>query len=593
MLHFFTHLCKDSLAKVIRKISPLRPMNTNKPGVRLIADVCRAKGIRYAVFSPGSRSAPLVMAFSQIPEIECIVIPDERVAGYFALGIAQQTQNPVVVICTSGTAVLNLGPSLCEAHYQHIPMLYLTADRPRGAEERGENQAISQADLFHKMTNGSYDIDADTEVGMDLVWTASSIAGMIDETTQSVPGPVHINVRLSEPLYSFSDVEPVTYKLPASTWARQITTSANALRDLNGQVKTAAKKLLIVGMKNHDQQFTDKLRILAQRPDVVILTETLSNASAIEGAITNYDACLDLALGENGPHFAPDIVVTLGDQIISKKLRQFLKANKPQYHWDISPYDEHRKHDIFDIPNNTAPIGESEMLDYLFAAPTMQSTFAEKWQRLYRTAQNLTAQYLQNTAFSDLKVFELLTKAFPANAHIQYGNSTPIRYSNLFRHHSSLQVNSNRGASGIDGCVSTAAGAAYATKQLTICVVGDVSFFYDSNALWNNYLSPELRIIVINNSGGNIFRLLNGPTEVNDFEKFFETRHNLSARYLAEMYGIPYYFCDHQERLEKILATFFHAHSGKPAILEIKTDGVLSAEIYKGYFEFLKSNKPT
>ncbi len=565
-------------------------MNTNKRSVKLIADVCRSKGIRYAIFSPGSRSAPLVIAFSQIPGIECIVIPDERVAGYFALGIAQQTQNPVAVICTSGTAVLNLGPALCEAYYQHIPMLFLTADRPKGAEERGENQAINQAFVFKEMTNASYDIDAEMTDDTSLKQLAHQVETSVEQTKYAVPGPVHINVRLTEPLYDLNDELAAPYDLKNFD-STKVINSELAKKELAQQLSCTGKKLIVVGLRNADKDFVAKLQLLAVREDTVVLAETVSNA-VINDGINNYDGCIDL-IGENAGDFAPDLVITLGNQIISKKLRQFLKTNSPQYHWDVSPYAEHRRHTIFDVRTNEHPISENELLDVFLTSPTAKSTYAAKWKSLHQSSIAVSEQYLNKVAFSDLKVFELLTKAFPENAHLQYGNSTPIRYSNLFSHSASLYVNSNRGASGIDGCVSTAAGAAYATQQLTVCIVGDVSFFYDSNALWNKYLSPELRIIVINNSGGNIFRLLNGPTKVSDFEKFFETRHNLNARNLAQMYDIPYYFCDHQERLEKILATFFHPHNGKPAILEIKTDGALSAEVYKGYFDFLKNNKTT
>jgi len=568
-------------------------MNSSKPAVRVIADICQKMGIRQAVFSPGSRSAPLVIAFSQIPEIECIVIPDERVAGYFALGLAQQTQNPVAVICTSGTAVLNLGPALCEAYYQHIPLLFLTADRPKGAAERGENQAINQAFLFKELTNASYDIDADITAVPDLQNLAAEIETAIHQTKQHAPGPVHVNVRLSEPLYEFTNESAFNYEIQKSLSDTNFLSSQTTKVELSGQLAKAGKKMLVLGMKNTDSHFTDKIKLLAQREDVVVLTETAANVNTVNGVITNYDACLDLIDTNVMADFAPEIVITFGNQIISKKIRQALKTHKPLHHWDISPYNEHRRFSIFDIETNINPIGESDALDCLLASENTNSGYAQKWHALHQKATQLTAQYLKQISFSDLKVYDLLTHAFPANAHIQYGNSTPIRYSNFFKHDASLTVNSNRGTSGIDGPVSTAAGAAYATKQLTICIVGDVSFFYDSNALWNNYLSPDLRIIVINNAGGNIFRLLNGPTKVNDFEKFFETKHHLSAKHLAGMYEIPYYFCDHQERLEKILATFFHPHNGKPAILEIKTDGPLSAEIYKAYFEFLKTNSTT
>ena len=556
----------------------------------MIAGICRQMGIEYAVFSPGSRSAPLVIAFSQIAEIECIVIPDERVAGYFALGLAQQTQKPVAVICTSGTAVLNLGPALCEAYYQHIPMLFLTADRPVGAEERGENQAINQAFLFREMTRASYDVNADVTDGNDLELLGRQVERGIEESRKPVPGPVHINIRMNEPLYEFT-TEPATKFDILKTAEEKNQGPAVAIKEFKEQLNKSAKRLIVIGMHQPDETCLEKLALLSRREDTVVLIESASNAAGISGAICNYDGCIDLMDVKHTGNFIPEIVITLGNQVISKKLRQLLKANRPHFHWDVSPYNEHRKHNIFDIPTNVNPISEKELLNIMLALEYGQSDFSKQWHSLSEHSGTLTGKYLKQIDFCDLKVFELLVNAYPAKAHVQYGNSTPVRYSNIFSHRPSVQINSNRGASGIDGSVSTACGAAWATKQLTICVVGDISFFYDSNALWNNCLSPDLRIIVINNSGGNIFRLLNGPTKVGDFEKFFETRHHLSAKYLAEMYAIPYYFCDHQERLEKILATFFLPHNGKAAILEIKTDGTLSAEVYKRYFEYLTENK--
>ena len=570
-------------------------MNSSKPGVRLIADACKAKGIRYAVFSPGSRSAPLVIAFSQIPEIEYIVIPDERSAGYFALGLAQQTGIPVAVICTSGTAVLNLGPALCEAFYQHIPLLFLTADRPEGAADKGENQAINQAFLFKEMTNGSYDVNADVTGVEEIKSMGGQIELAIHQTAQPVPGPVHVNVRLSEPLYELTTEAAPAYQLSATPTEIKSYSSSTAISELKKQLSKTTKRLIIVGMKDTDREFAEKLQLLAKN-DIVVLIETAANAVNINptidptNTIINYDACLDLILEKEAKDFAPELVITFGNQIISKKIRQFLKANKSRYHWDISPYNEHRKHNIFDIDTNAEPISQHDALECLFSADLSSPAYASKWQKLYTSANKLTAEYVAKAPFTDLKVFDLLIKAFPESAHIQYGNSTPIRYANFFAHHGRHKVNANRGTSGIDGPVSTAAGAAYASKQLTICVVGDISFFYDSNALWNNYLSPNLRIVLINNSGGNIFRLLKGPTTVSDFEKFFETKHNLTAKHLAAMYEIPYYFCDQQEGLEKLLPDFFQPQNGKPAILEIKTDGELSAKVYKEYFEFLKNN---
>jgi 2-succinyl-5-enolpyruvyl-6-hydroxy-3-cyclohexene-1-carboxylate synthase len=232
-------------------------------------------------------------------------------------------------------------------------------------------------------------------------------------------------------------------------------------------------------------------------------------------------------------------------------------------------------------------ISDVDLLDLLLTLEeSTANSFKDTWLKLSSKAQGLSSDYMHNTEFSDLKAFETLVQTFPSNSNIQYGNSTPIRYSNLFKHDKSLTVNANRGTSGIDGCLSTAAGAAYVKQQFTICIIGDISFLYDSNALWNNHLSPDLRIIIINNGGGNIFRLIDGPTKLANFETFFETKHNFSAKHLASMYNLPYYICDSQAGLDAHSKDFYEP-SARPKILEIKTDGEISAKVYREYFEFL------
>jgi 2-succinyl-5-enolpyruvyl-6-hydroxy-3-cyclohexene-1-carboxylate synthase len=237
---------------------------------------------------------------------------------------------------------------------------------------------------------------------------------------------------------------------------------------------------------------------------------------------------------------------------------------------------------------------QSSALQALAAIPLPPSpaanTYSAGWQALADKAAKLTDTFLATAPYSDLKVFETLLRSLPAGCNVQYGNSTPVRYSGLFKHNHTITVNANRGTSGIDGCVSTAAGAAYANGRITVCIVGDISFLYDSNALWNNYLSTDLRIVVINNSGGNIFRLIEGPGQVPGFEKYFETRHSLDVKHLALMYGLPYYFCDRLNQLDEVLTSFYQPANGKHCILEIKTDGPVSADTYKAYFDFLRTH---
>ncbi len=565
-------------------------MTTDKKGVRLVAEICRHRGIRKVVFSPGSRSAPLVIAFSNIPEIECIVIPDERVAGYFALGIAQQLGETVAVVCTSGTAVLNLSPAVCEAFYQNTPLLILTADRPEGAVNKGENQAIMQENIFGNHTLSRYQIDGDAISRKEQEEVTRITNQALDDTMQGYKGPVHVNIHISEPLYG-TNSSRLLVDIGAQKPENKVFIPLKDLQRIKADFATSSKKMILVGMREYDEEFNEKLRLLSERTDLVIINENLSNVQ-LNGTVWNIDAVLSLVESEKIPALTPDVVITMGGQIVSKKIKRFLEG-KPKIHWDVPPGSSWGRGwamfgEMFDP---IEPVNEMQFLSAIIETEeTEVDDYKSGWLRLSERAEELSKEYFKQIEFSDLKVFEIIVQQLPLNAHIQYGNSTPVRYSNLFQHSNGLKVNSNRGTSGIDGCVSTAAGAAYATGKLTVCVVGDISFFYDSNALWNDYLSPNFRIVIINNSGGNIFRLLDGTSEIKDFEKFFETTHQLTAKHLAAMYDLPYYFCATQSELEKGLKTFYMP-SDKAKIIEVKTDGALSAAVYKNYFEYLRQNK--
>jgi 2-succinyl-5-enolpyruvyl-6-hydroxy-3-cyclohexene-1-carboxylate synthase len=470
-------------------------------------------------------------------------------------------------------------------------LVFLTADRPIGAVERGENQAINQAFIFERFTYASLDINGDETDEVKLEEIGGAVSKAVRQTGQPYPAPVHINVRLSEPLYEQSKMPPNEFANTISEYEISDNHKYDdaTLRQLNLHLNAGAKKIIVVGTHDWEQSFAEKIALLGSRNDVVILAESISNLNA-NGVIHNYDACLNLVNDSNAVDFAPDLVITLGRQIVSKRIAQFLKTARPLIHWDIGTIKPPR--DMFDAGVQQGKITEELALDSLIASKQNEgSQFHDTWQNLNQRAGVLTGEYSAQAPFSDFKVFGKIIDSFPKGANIHYGNSSPVRYSNFFEHKENNRIHSNRGTSGIDGSLSTAAGSAYASEAMTICVIGDISFFYDSNALWNNYLSPYLRIILINNSGGNIFRLIDGPTKVKGFEKFFETTHQLNASNIAKMYGLDYYFCDNKNELNEILEHFYNPDIGKPAILEVKTDGVLSAEVFKGYFAFLRKNR--
>ncbi len=553
---------------------------TTRYNAQLLAEVCFRKGVRHVVISPGSRSAPLVVAFAAYPEIKKYSIADERVAGYFALGIAQQLQQPVATICTSGTAVLNLAPAICEAYYQGVPLIAITADRPEGAHDKGENQTINQTNIYNNYIRASYTLPEleREDINEELV---SILASWIDNSRTNGNAPIHINVPLSEPLY---ETEEAGISLGGLD-----TNPKPVVRDEIDfySIASADKKILIVaGMLPANEQLCKSLQALTNHSNVVVVTEATSNL-VLENAITNVDAVLSVADEKAMAALKPDLLITLGKQLVSKKIRQWLKKAGVAKHLHISEHADEwnsmgalsfglirtKPQDFFAPDDNK----KESKLDY-----------SSSWQELYKTVLSKSEQYFAESPFSDAKVYHKLIIALPKHCHLQYGNSTPVRYANFFAHQQKWVVNSNRGTSGIDGCVSTAAGAATTTSHLTVCIVGDVSFLYDSNALWNKYLPANLRIVVINNSGGNIFKLIDGPNHVEGFETYFETQHKLSAKYLADMYQLPYYFCETESGLQEQLPLFLAA-GNSAAILEVKTNNEVSAAVFKGYFNYLKT----
>lgn len=546
-------------------------MTTDKKNIQALSEVCRIMGISEVVCSPGSRSAPLVIAFSSIKEMRCTVIPDERAAGFFALGIAQLTRSTVAVVCTSGTAALNLAPAVCEAYHQQLPLLLITADRPAEYIGTGENQAINQQEIYRNYIRASFTLP---EVQHEA---ARITAEAISLTTHGSFSPVHINVPLREPLYGTSNED-----LPDFTFSH----SSGTMPEGKQTLSTGKRNLILCGMSEPDAPLLNTLHQLSLREDIAIIAEPLSNMP-LPFAVSNPDAAVELLASMPQP-FYPEVVISMGGQFVSKRLRQFLKTARPERHYHIST-DRGEWNGLSAQSFVHICASPHEKLQALLSERAVLSDYARIWKAISRWSQKSTESFARLAPFSDWQVIRHLVQTFPEGACIQYGNSSPVRYAGFFRHHSSLKVNSNRGTSGIDGCLSTAVGAAFAAQRLTIALIGDISFFYDSNALWNNYLSPQLRIIVINNSGGNIFRLIDGPGTVQRFEEFFETRHHLNAEHLAAMYGIPYYFCDKADDLSFVLGQFYgHQKGNRPAILEVKTDPQTDEETYKNYFEFLR-----
>ncbi len=545
------------------------------PLAQSIIELLRANGIFNIVISPGSRNAPLTIGFVNNPIFNCYSIADERSAAFFALGIAQQINKPVAVVCTSGSALLNYYPAFAEAFYSQIPFIVISADRPQSKIDIGDGQTIRQENVFanHSLFNANLTENAPEDNDV-LIQEALNIA--IDKK-----GPVHINAPFEEPLYETTSELLVVPKIISSV-SKEFNVIEN-LSEFASIWNTSKKKLVLVGVNEPNSVEQRFLDTLANDPSLVVMIETTSNLQHPK-FINTIDTIITPFTNDDFIDFQPEILVTFGGMIVSKRIKAFLRKYQPNNHWHI---DTLRAYDTFGCLTKHFEVTPNLFFQSFFPLmDTVESNYNQKLQNIKALRQQKSLEYLAKIPFTDFKVFEKVIPALPKNSQLQISNSSPIRYAQLFDIEQSIEVFSNRGTSGIDGSTSTAIGAAVGSQKPTIFIAGDIGFLYDSNALWNNYIPKNFKIILINNGGGGIFRILPGHDETPVFNTFFETSHCLTAELLAKMHGFNYLTASTEITLEISLIALF-SDDEKPAILEVFTPTLENDKVLLQYFNEL------
>ena len=544
----------------------------------MIAEVFKAYGIEHIVLSPGSRNGALSTHFTHHPDFKTYSIVDERSAGFVALGMAQQLQKPVVVCCTSGSALVNYYPAVTEAFYQNVPLILLSADRPIHLVDNFDGQTIRQKDALslHSYHNTQLDEDESTETLMDnLNLIKKSIVSCFQNS-----GPVHINMPFSEPLYEFQETLDIQFdEFNASTEPKD--KIEIAYKELAEKWNNSSKKLVLVGMQFPNEELNDWMEKLAEDDSVILMTETTSNLHS-KRFINKIDSVIYSIDKMNLEKLKPEILLTIGQNVVSKKVKSFIRNHQPNFHWHLDPYWHPDTFQCLTDKIKSDPL--AFLKNFIPIVQTQDSTYFKNWNSIRIEKEIKQNEFAERTRFSDFKAIEKLIETFPENSQVQYSNSSVIRYAQLFDHRKDLEIFCNRGTSGIDGCTSTATGASLVNHKQTILVTGDISFFYDSNGLWNKYLPSNFRIFLINNGGGNIFKIIPGPEQSGVVESVFETRHHLKANHLAAMYGFDYVEIQSMEKLTEELSNFYK-DSGKPKIMEINTSEVQNAEIMREYFK--------
>jgi 2-succinyl-5-enolpyruvyl-6-hydroxy-3-cyclohexene-1-carboxylate synthase len=544
------------------------------PLAQSIIHICQAKGIKNIIISPGSRNAPLTIGFVNNTKFNCYSIADERCAAFFALGIAQQTNVPTVLVCTSGSALLNYYPAFAEAFYSQIPLIIISADRPQSKIDIGDGQTIRQEKVFknHSLYNANLSEDASLENDVKINRAINKAI--------TKKGPVHINAPFEEPLYQTVANELVNSAILSPRYGHK----KLAIEEIIKFAKiwnTAKKKLILVGENKPDTIDQEYIHFLAQDQSVVVMTETTSNLhhpnylSSIDSIITPFGY-------EEFKKLQADILVTFGGMVVSKRIKSFLRNFKPEQHWHI---DSLRAYDTYGCLTKHFEVSPNTFFkQFIPLTIPIESNYDSELQIVANYRKLKHQEYLNAIPFSDLKAFGKIIPSLPENSMLQISNSSAIRYAQLFSIHPSISVFCNRGTSGIDGSTSTAIGAAVASDKQTVMIAGDIGFFYDSNALWNNYTPKNFKIILINNGGGGIFRILPGHEETPVFNTYFETAHCLTAEHLAKMYDFEYSFASDEVSLENGLDNLFSKNE-KPMILEVFTPTLKNDSVLLQYFK--------
>ena len=528
-------------------------MYSNKENVNILTSLLVAHGICHAVCCPGSRNSPIVHNLNACPDITCYPVTDERSAGFYALGMSQCLKQPVVVCVTSGTALLNLAPAVAEAYYQHIPLIVISADRPQAWIDQLDGQTLPQPDALGRFVSKAVSlpevISSPPESGgvrgglNEQHWFCNRL---VNEALLEKHAPVHINVPISEPLFDYNVAElPVERKI----------------------------ELLPAGISNQTLSHVCRMFMQSKRP-LLIAGQPMN---------PGYDEAVCL-IGDD-ESYVPDLVVYIGGSIVSKRLKRFLRKAKET--WVVNATGE-----VTDTFMNLTRViqGDTEVVDdqIRFQLEQEPHPFVQKWENLLAKVRAHAAAYKPDySEMAAVKCFETQLQLMGTGlvGYVHYANSTAIRLANIFAQHS---VYCNRGVNGIDGSLSTAAGFSVVTEENVFCVIGDLSFFYDQNALWNQNLQGNFRILLLNNGKGGIFNLLRGLEQSSAHDQFVAAEHHTSAEGICQQNNVKYLKATNMEELQQGISTLLNINSSRPVLLEVFTDPAEDERVFKDYYKTLK-----
>lgn len=595
-------------------------MFSNKENINILTSLLLEYGVSDAVVCPGSRNAPIVHNLSQCQSIRCHPVTDERSAGFYALGIAQATQRPTVVCVTSGTALLNLAPAVAEAYYQHVPLVVVSADRPVQWIDQLDGQTLPQPDALgrfvrkavslpepHVASVGSGDgleasgkgalSDGDKRLEEERWMCRRLVNEALHAATCRQPASVHINVPITEPLFAFDVAE-----LPVAKRFRLMekVSFLNQQRQLFERFFSADRPMIVIGQMAYGIISPETIRSLSQH--YVVMAEPLSN---LHYQTIHFDEAVRVveSLDQNESlQYVPDYIIYIGDTLVSKPTRRWLRSTKAtscvitpdalDIHDPITTLE-----DIVECPLEDVDLLLSSFCDIydnpedfeddedVMAHEDSRNGFHACWQQLLdRCAERAEAYEPGFSQMATVKYFEEQLADLDTDICVHYANSSAVRLACIYAQH---YVWCNRGVNGIEGSLSTAAGFSLATDALTVCVIGDLSFFYDQNALWNSNIGGNLRIVLLNNSGGGIFRQLKGLDKSPVATSFVAAQHETTAQGICTQNDIGYISAKDMGEMQIGIVTLLTRETNRPMLLEVFTDVDEDMKAMADYFALL------
>lgn len=570
--------------------------NLNYIWSKFIVDQFVQFGVKHVCISPGSRNTPLTTAFAENKRIKKYVNIDERSSAYYALGIAKATNQPVALLTTSGTATTNLYPAIIEAYLQRIPLIICTADRPAHLRNTGANQTINQNNLYGNHIRFFADI-ALPEIKLSaFILIHKNISKAFAISLHENRGPVHFNFQLDKPLEksTYDCVIPSELLKSISELSKSLSigTKKHSVKnkipnDVLSKINKSKNGLILVGWDNYSKDFKKEIIKLSQKTGYPILCDGASGIflkSNHKNLIVNHQAFLRSSRFVE--QYSPKVVIQFGNAPTSNTMLDFLK-NVKAYKVAVNSFGDRKDSGV----NFAQTIKSDPTLFCINLCKKINRdndpTYLEKFVAVDNGIEKIKIDFLKATKiYEEVSIVDHIIDALPQKANLFVSNSLPIRDLEFFKSKSTKNINLfvNRGASGIDGITSTAAGISEASQKPTVLITGDLSFFHDTNGLHiiKKYKIP-LTIILINNGGGAIFGMLPVVKEKSIFDEYFFTRLNLDFLQFAKTYQAKYYSIKSFDLLTKKLKVSLTNKDF--SLLEIKTDYRKAIELRKKYFQ--------